>query len=70
MKDIMLRIIGRQIDRNDEVAEETIEFMTEGKAYKKGDATYILSLIHIFKNIQSIVPANAPSRAQKIPRFI
>ena len=42
MKDIMLRIIGRQIDRNDEVAEETIEFMTEGKAYKKGDATYIV----------------------------
>ncbi len=42
MKDIMLRIVGRQIDRNDEVTEETIEFMTEGKAYKKGDATYLV----------------------------
>ena len=36
MKDIMLRIVGRQIDRNDEGSEETVEFMTEGKAYKKG----------------------------------
>ena len=42
MKDIMLRIIGRQIDRNDEVADETIEFMTEGKAYRKGGSTYIV----------------------------
>ena len=42
MKDIMLRIIGRQIDRNDEVADEAIEFMTEGKAYRKGEATYIV----------------------------
>ena len=42
MKDIMLRIIGRQIDRNDEVADETIEFMTEGKAYRKGESTYIV----------------------------
>ena len=42
MKDIMLRIVGRQIDRNDEVSEETVEFMTEGKAYKKGGATYLV----------------------------
>ena len=38
----MLRIVGRQIDRHDEVSEETVEFMTEGKAYKKGDATYLV----------------------------
>lgn len=42
MKDIMLRIVGRQIDRFDEVSEETMEFMTEGKAYKKGNATYLV----------------------------
>ena len=42
MKDIMLRIVGRQIDINDEVSEETVEFMTEGKAYKKGGATYLV----------------------------
>ena len=42
MKDIMLRIVGRQIDRNDEVSEETVEFMMEGKAYKKGGATYLV----------------------------
>ena len=42
MKDIMLRIIGRQIDRFDEVSPETMEFMTEGKAYKKGNATYLV----------------------------
>ena len=35
MKDIMLKITGKQINRNNEVEEETVEFMTEGKLYKK-----------------------------------
>ncbi len=42
MKDIMLKIVGRQVDRYDEAAGEAVEFMTEGKAYQKGDATYIV----------------------------
>ena len=42
MKDIMLRIVGRQINRNEEVEEDAVEFMTEGKAYKKGQTTYIV----------------------------
>ena len=42
MKDIMLRIIGRQINRNDEVEDDTVEFITEGKVYKKGSSTYIV----------------------------
>jgi uncharacterized beta-barrel protein YwiB (DUF1934 family) len=42
MKDIMLRIIGRQINRKNEVEEDSVEFMTEGKLYKKNDSTYIV----------------------------
>lgn len=42
MKDIMLRIIGRQITDDDEVSQDTVEFMTEGKLYMKGDNTYLI----------------------------
>lgn len=42
MKDIMLKITGKQINRNNEVEEETVEFMTEGKLYKKNGSTYIV----------------------------
>ena len=36
MKDIMLKIVGTQNVDND---TDTIEFMTEGRIYQKGDAT-------------------------------
>ena len=39
MKDIMLKIVGTQNVDND---TDTIEFMTEGRIYQKGDATYIV----------------------------
>lgn len=40
MKDIMLRIIGKSLVG--EVEEDQMEFVTEGKFYKKGDALYIV----------------------------
>ena len=41
MKDIMLKIVGRQIV-GDSQEEEQIEFVTEGKLYEKNDATYLV----------------------------
>ena len=40
MKDIMIRLTGRHLG-TDEADTDQIEFITEGKVYKKGDATYI-----------------------------
>lgn len=40
MKDIMLRIVGKSLVG--ELEEEQMEFVTEGKFYKKGDALYIV----------------------------
>lgn len=40
MKDIMLKIIGKQITSEQE--ENVLEFMTEGKFYEKGDSLYLL----------------------------
>ena len=42
MKDITLRIISRQINEASEVTEDSVEFMTEGKLYKKGSITYLV----------------------------
>lgn len=42
MKDIMLKITGRQINRNNEIEEDSVEFMTEGKLYKKNGSTYVV----------------------------
>ncbi len=42
MKDITLRIISRQINEASEVTEDSVEFMTEGKLYKKGGITYLV----------------------------
>ncbi len=39
MKDIMVRITGTQNIDND---ADKIEFVTEGRIYQKGDATYII----------------------------
>ena len=39
MKDIMLKIVGKQITRDKE--EEQLEFVTEGKLYEDGDAVYL-----------------------------
>lgn len=39
MKNIMLKIIGKQKNKDE---EEVIEFVTEGKYYKKGDTTYLV----------------------------
>ncbi len=41
MKDIMLRIIGRQISA-DAANEDQIEFITEGKIFEKNQATYLV----------------------------
>lgn len=40
MKDIMLKIIGKQITTDSE--EEQLEFVTEGKYYVKDDSVYLL----------------------------
>jgi len=40
MKDIMLKIVGKQIKTEKE--EEQLEFVTEGKYYVKGDSVYLL----------------------------
>ena len=42
MKDIMLRIIGRQINEESEVGEDSVEFMTEGKLFSKGNSAYLV----------------------------
>ena len=40
MKDITLKIVGKQIYKD--VEEEQIEFVTEGKLYEKGDSLYLI----------------------------
>ena len=40
MKDIMLKIIGKQVTSDSE--EEQLEFVTEGKYYVKDDSVYLL----------------------------
>lgn len=40
MKDIMLKIIGKQIYEDFE--EDQIEFITEGKLYQKGESLYLI----------------------------
>lgn len=42
MKDIMLRIIGKQINRETNAEEDVMEFVTEGKLYKKQGSTYLV----------------------------
>jgi uncharacterized beta-barrel protein YwiB (DUF1934 family) len=39
MKDIMLKIVGRQVAFDSE--ESQLEFMTEGKYYVRGDSVYL-----------------------------
>lgn len=41
-KDIMLRIIGRQISGEAEIEEDQMEFVTEGKFYKEEDSVYLV----------------------------
>lgn len=40
MKDIMLKIVGKQITV--EAEEQQLEFVTEGKYYEKGDSVYLV----------------------------
>lgn len=42
MKDIMLKITGRQISTKAEEDEQQMEFVTEGRYYEKDDAVYLL----------------------------
>lgn len=46
MKDIMLKIIGRKIENdhinNEEIFEDQVEFITEGRFYKKGKSIYLV----------------------------
>ncbi|QAT41881.1 DUF1934 domain-containing protein [Aminipila luticellarii] len=41
MKDIMLKIVGRQVSIDSD-NEDQIEFVTEGKIYKKDQTTYLI----------------------------
>ncbi|MHC1723226.1 MAG: DUF1934 domain-containing protein [Aminipila sp.] len=41
MKDIMLKIVGKQIS-TDAANEDEIEFVTEGKIFEKNQATYLV----------------------------
>ena len=40
MKDIMLKITGKQLSGDN--SEDQMEFITEGKLYEKGDSTYLI----------------------------
>ena len=40
MKEIMVKITGHQV--NDEGGEDSMEFITEAKLYKRGDAIYLI----------------------------
>lgn len=40
MKDIMIKIKGHQA--SDESGEDSIEFVTEAKLYKRGEAMYLI----------------------------
>ena len=40
MKEIMVKITGHQV--NDEGGEDSMEFVTESKLYKRGDAIYLI----------------------------
>lgn len=40
MKDIMLKIVGKQVTVESE--EQQLEFVTEGKYYEKGDSVYLV----------------------------
>jgi uncharacterized beta-barrel protein YwiB (DUF1934 family) len=40
MKDIMLKIIGKQL--NDDIEEVQLEFITEGKLYEKDESLYLV----------------------------
>lgn len=40
MKDIMLKITGKQYSGDD--SEDKMEFITEGKLYEKGDSKYLI----------------------------
>jgi len=40
MKDIMLRIVGRQFEGDE--PKDNMEFVTEGKMYERGGATYLV----------------------------
>ncbi len=42
MKDIMLKITGRQISAKEAEDEQKMEFVTEGRYYEKDDAVYLL----------------------------
>lgn len=42
MKDIMIKLTGRQIGNDIDDRDGQIEFITEGKAYRKDDATYVV----------------------------
>ena len=42
MKDIMMKITGKHINKSDELEDDGIEFITEGKAYRKGNSTYVI----------------------------
>ena len=42
MKDIMLRIAGSQLHGLDSKSDEGMEFITEGRFVKKGDAIYLI----------------------------
>lgn len=40
MKEVMMKIVGTQI--NDDMEEDQLELITEGKLYEKGEAIYLI----------------------------
>lgn len=41
MKDIMLKIVGQSIEKDETEDKEQMEFITEGKFYEEGNAMYL-----------------------------
>jgi uncharacterized beta-barrel protein YwiB (DUF1934 family) len=41
MKDILLKIVGSQISAGDEATPDGMEFITEGRFFRKGDSLYL-----------------------------
>jgi len=72
MKDIMLKITGRQINRKDEIEEDSVEFMTEGKLYKKNGSTFIVyeeSEVSGLEGVKTTLRIDDRSGAVRMKRF-
>ena len=72
MKDIMLKITGRQINRKDEREDDTVEFMTEGKLYKRAGSTFIVyeeSEVSGMEGVKTTLRIDDASGSVRMKRF-